>query len=101
MGRNLFRKISLLNRISLRRFMVILDCLTFILFYQEKEITWGNRWDRYLLNTDAQIHWYSIVNSLIIALFLTAMVAIIMLRTLNRDIALYNEEDLKVCVTKC
>ncbi|CAG8512008.1 3589_t:CDS:10 [Paraglomus brasilianum] len=62
---------------------------------EEKEITWGNRWDRYLLNTDAQIHWYSIVNSLIIALFLTAMVAIIMLRTLNRDIALYNEEDLK------
>jgi hypothetical protein len=32
---------------------------------------------------------------MIILLFLTAMVAIIMLRTLNKDIAMYNEEDLK------
>ena len=42
-----------------------------------------------------QVHWYSIVNSFIILLFLTAMVAIIMLRTLNKDIAMYNDEELK------
>lgn len=47
------------------------------------------------MSSDPQIHWYSIINSMIILLFLTAMVAIIMLRTLNKDIAMYNEEDLK------
>ncbi|CAG8439502.1 1799_t:CDS:10 [Ambispora gerdemannii] len=67
-----------------------------VLWQETKDVTWGNRWDLYLTNSDPQIHWYSIINSLIIALFLSAMVAIIMLRTLNRDIALYNEKDLKI-----
>lgn len=32
------------------------------------------RWDTYLLMGDEQIHWFSIVNSLMIVLFLTGMV---------------------------
>jgi transmembrane 9 superfamily member 2/4 len=40
---------------------------------------------------DEPIHWFSIVNSLMIVLFLTGMVAMIMLRTLRRDIAKYNQ----------
>jgi len=64
-------------------------------WHEETELKWGNRWDLYLTSQDPQIHWYSIINSLIILLFLTAMVAIIMLRTLNNDIAVYNEEDVK------
>jgi hypothetical protein len=38
--------------------------------------------------TDDQIHWSSIINSLMIVLFLTGMVAMIMMRTLRRDISL-------------
>ena len=72
--------------------------LFFILMKQEKEVAWGARWDRFLVNSDPNIHWYSIVNSLIILIFLSAMVAVIMLRTLHNDISLYNEEDNKVCV---
>jgi transmembrane 9 superfamily protein 2/4 len=41
--------------------------------------------------TDDQIHWFSIVNSLMIVLFLSGMVAMIMLRTLYRDISKYNQ----------
>jgi transmembrane 9 superfamily protein 2/4 len=37
------------------------------------------------------IQWFSILNSLIIVLFLSAMVAMIMLRTLHKDIARYNQ----------
>ncbi|KAF2918951.1 hypothetical protein DAI22_08g098100 [Oryza sativa Japonica Group] len=48
-------------------------------------------WDTYLLMTDDQIHWFSIVNSLMIILFLSGMVAMIMLRTLYRDISKYNQ----------
>jgi len=39
---------------------------------------------------EGEIHWLSIVNSLMIVLFLTGMVAMILLRTLHRDIAKYN-----------
>lgn len=40
---------------------------------------------------DEPIHWFSIINSLMIVVFLTGMVAMIMLRTLHRDIAKYNQ----------
>jgi Endomembrane protein 70 len=40
---------------------------------------------------DDQIHWFSIVNSLMIVLFLSGMVAMIMMRTLHRDISQYNQ----------
>lgn len=38
----------------------------------------------------AQVHWFSIVNSLLIVLFLTAMIAMILIRNLHRDIMRYN-----------
>ena len=40
---------------------------------------------------DDQIHWFSIINSLMIVLFLSGMVAMIMMRTLHRDISNYNQ----------
>lgn len=60
---------------------------------QESDIKWASRWDTYLLMTDDQIHWFSIINSLMIVLFLSGMVAMIMLRTLYRDISKYNQLD--------
>ena len=38
-----------------------------------------------------QVHWFSIANSLCVILFLTALVATILLRTLHNDIRKYNE----------
>ncbi|KAL0323951.1 UNVERIFIED_CONTAM: Transmembrane 9 superfamily member 8 [Sesamum calycinum] len=64
---------------------------TYDIAYQESEVKWASRWDTYLLMNDDQIHWFSIVNSLMIVLFLSGMVAMIMLRTLYRDISKYNE----------
>jgi transmembrane 9 superfamily protein 2/4 len=40
-----------------------------------------------------QIHWFSIVNSLMIVLFLTGMVAMIMMRTLHRDLDRYRQAE--------
>merc|ERR1719330_2094326 len=37
------------------------------------------------------IHWFAILNSLLILLFLSGMIAMILLRTLHRDIIQYNE----------
>jgi transmembrane 9 superfamily protein 2/4 len=53
---------------------------------------WSSRWD-YLLESmpSANIQWFSILNSLVIVLFLSGMVAMILLRTLHKDIARYNQ----------
>lgn len=58
---------------------------------QASDIRWASRWDTYLLMMDDQIHWFSIINSVMIVLFLTGMVAMIMMRTLARDIRQYNQ----------
>ncbi|KAL8189548.1 hypothetical protein R6Q57_029114 [Mikania cordata] len=64
---------------------------TYDVDFQESDIKWASRWDTYLLMADDQVHWFSIVNSLMIVLFLSGMVAMIMLRTLYRDISKYNQ----------
>ncbi|CAN1352394.1 Transmembrane 9 superfamily member 8 [Linum perenne] len=64
---------------------------TYDVDFLESDVKWASRWDAYLLMSDDQIHWFSIVNSLMIVLFLSGMVAMIMLRTLYRDISKYNE----------
>merc|ERR1719247_2726372 len=64
---------------------------TYDVQWSESDIRWAYRWDNYLKMAGGQIHWFSILNSLMIMLFLSGMVAMILLRTLHRDIAKYNE----------
>ena len=61
-------------------------------FTKNNEIRWASRWD-YVLKSMPQtrIQWFSILNSLVIVLFLSGMVAMILLRTLHKDIARYNQ----------
>ncbi|KAH7288215.1 hypothetical protein KP509_31G017400 [Ceratopteris richardii] len=66
---------------------------TYDVSFTESNIKWASRWDVYLNMSDDQIHWFSIINSLMIVLFLSGMVAMIMMRTLYRDISNYNELD--------
>lgn len=67
---------------------------TYSVTWQESPIIWGARWDAYFKMVDSQIHWFSIVNSLMVVLFLSGMVAMIMMRTLHRDFGVYNAVDL-------
>ncbi|XP_028760853.1 transmembrane 9 superfamily member 10-like [Neltuma alba] len=69
--------------------------LTYDVEFQESDIKWASRWDTYLLMADDQIHWFSIINSLLIVIFLSGMVAMIMLRTLYRDISTYNQLEIQ------
>lgn len=64
---------------------------TYDVTWTPSEQRWVSRWDLYLKMTGGEIHWFSILNSLMIMLFLSGMVAMILLRTLYRDIAKYNE----------
>ena len=64
---------------------------TYDVMFKMSDIRWASRWDTYLQMMDDQIHWFSIINSLMILLFLSGMVAMIMVRTLRRDISQYNQ----------
>jgi transmembrane 9 superfamily protein 2/4 len=64
---------------------------TYDVQWTESPIRWSTRWDAYLKMAGGQIHWFAILNSVVIVLFLSGMVAMILLRTLHRDIAKYNE----------
>jgi len=56
------------------------------------DIRWSSRWDVYLsLQGDEGVHWVSIINSAMIVAILSGMVALILVKTLHRDIARYNE----------
>jgi len=66
---------------------------TYDVQWRSSDIQWASRWDVYLSNNNTssdKVHWFSIVNSVVIVLFLAFMVAMILIRTLNRDISRYN-----------
>jgi transmembrane 9 superfamily protein 2/4 len=62
-------------------------------FWVPSDIKWASRWDIYLsmgnLYSD-NVHWFSIANSVIIAVFLMGLIAMIMVRALRIDIQKYN-----------
>lgn len=67
---------------------------TYSVTWQPSDTVWATRWDKYLHVVDPKIHWFSLVNSFIIVGFLTAMVAMVILRALRKDLARYNQLDL-------
>lgn len=65
---------------------------TYDVEWEPSDVKWAERWQVFLDSTDDEVHWFSIINSLMIVLFLSAMIAMILMRALNRDISRYNEE---------
>ncbi|KAK3892888.1 hypothetical protein Pcinc_003289 [Petrolisthes cinctipes] len=66
---------------------------TYSVEWVESNVPWASRWDIYLQMSDVQIHWFSIVNSLVVVFFLSGILTMIIIRTLRRDIARYNAEE--------
>ncbi|KAI2649868.1 Transmembrane 9 superfamily member 4 [Labeo rohita] len=66
---------------------------TYSVHWEESEVKWASRWDTYLTMSDVQIHWFSIVNSVVVVFFLSGILSMIIIRTLRKDIANYNRED--------
>jgi transmembrane 9 superfamily protein 2/4 len=68
---------------------------TYDVLWVHSDVKWASRWDVYLQMQwqDDEIHWFSIVNSSVILLFLSGMVAMIMLRILRKDLYRYNQLD--------
>lgn len=66
---------------------------TYSVEWHESKVHWSSRWDIYLQMSDLQIHWFSIINSLVVVFFLSGILTMIMVRTLRRDIARYNADE--------
>jgi len=65
---------------------------TYDVVWTNSDRRWASRWDIYLdMKTDKQVHWSSLMSSAGLILTLAAAIAAILLRTLYRDIAKYNE----------
>eukprot|EP00331_Platyophrya_macrostoma_P029188 CAMPEP_0176436774 /NCGR_PEP_ID=MMETSP0127-20121128/18185_1 /TAXON_ID=938130 /ORGANISM="Platyophrya macrostoma, Strain WH" /LENGTH=600 /DNA_ID=CAMNT_0017820191 /DNA_START=1 /DNA_END=1803 /DNA_ORIENTATION=- len=66
-----------------------------VTWLEEPNVAWATRWDIYMKGgeNDNRIHWMSIVNSLLIVVFLSFMVAMIMMRTLHKDFNKYNDPE--------
>jgi transmembrane 9 superfamily protein 2/4 len=66
---------------------------TYGVYWRLSPTPFATRWDKYLHVYDAKIHWFSLVNSAVIVVFLIGMVSTILVRTLKKDIARYNRLD--------
>ncbi|XP_068652756.1 transmembrane 9 superfamily member 11 [Aristolochia californica] len=61
--------------------------------FVESDIKWPSRWDAYLKMEGSKVHWFSILNSLMVIAFLAGIVLVIFLRTVRRDLTRYEELD--------
>ncbi|KAL5547668.1 hypothetical protein UlMin_002899 [Ulmus minor] len=66
---------------------------TYEVEFEESDIKWPSRWDAYLKMEGSKVHWFSILNSLMVITFLAGIVLVIFLRTVRRDLTRYEELD--------
>ncbi|KAE8699580.1 Transmembrane 9 superfamily member 11 [Hibiscus syriacus] len=66
---------------------------TYEVEFVKSDIRWPSRWDAYLKMEGARVHWFSILNSLMVITFLAGIVFVIFLRTVRRDLTRYEELD--------
>ncbi|CAA7409429.1 unnamed protein product [Spirodela intermedia] len=66
---------------------------TYEVEFVESDIRWPSRWDAYLKMEGAKVHWFSILNALVVILFLAGVVLATLLRTVRRDLMKYGELD--------
>eukprot|EP00978_Attheya_sp_CCMP212_P032262 scaffold125091_cov53-Attheya_sp.AAC.1 len=60
--------------------------------WEKSDLEWADRWDVYLIGSPGDdIRYFAILNSLMILLVLTGLVAIIMIRTLRKDMQTLEE----------
>ena len=60
---------------------------TYSVRFEESPIPWQQRWDAYLNSGgEAEVHWFSIINSTLLVLALGGLIALILARAVRRDL---------------
>ncbi|KAJ9528482.1 hypothetical protein QJQ45_020540 [Haematococcus lacustris] len=60
-------------------------------YWLDSRIKWTSRWDAYLRMPGGKVHWFSIATSLLVVLVMAVIVALILVRTVRRDLAKYEQ----------
>ncbi|KAF9692135.1 hypothetical protein EKO04_010096 [Ascochyta lentis] len=71
---------------------------TYSVYWREDDrLEWHNRWNMYFVAQDdnANVHWLAIINSLVICGLLTAVVSVILTRTIRGDIRGHHDLGIK------
>lgn len=86
-----------MDRNNIRQSQIIKEgekiLFTYDVQWRPSDVAWSSRWDIYLTEdhlVPAQVHWYSITNSILVVIFLSLLVISMLVRNLRRDIAAYN-----------
>jgi len=86
-----------MSRQHIRQAQIVKEGSTILYTYDvtwvASDVRWASRWDVYLSEdhmVPAQVHWYSITNSILVVVFLSCLVVSVLIRNLRRDIAGYN-----------
>jgi len=64
---------------------------TYDVKWQLSDIPWSSRWDAYLKMPGGRVHWFSIINSMLVVLVMAIVCAMILIRTVRRDLSQYEE----------
>ena len=64
---------------------------TYDVYWETSDITWASRWDAYMKMPGGRVHWFSIMNSLMVVVVMSCIVAMIMMRTIRRDLQKYEQ----------
>ena len=62
---------------------------TYSVEWEESPTPWATRWDNYLHVFDPRIHTFSLINSIVMVVFLCALVSSILVRSVNRDVCVF------------
>ena len=68
---------------------------TYDIIFEYSNITYASRWDHYR-STNRRIHWTGIIVSTSILIFLTLIIAILLTRSLKKDIENYNYQVVQI-----
>eukprot|EP00798_Chlamydomonas_sp_ICE-L_P015250 gene15250-21332_t len=60
-------------------------------YWEDSDIKWASRWDAYLKMPGGDVQWFSIINSILVVIVMSSIVAMILVRTVRRDLAKYEE----------
>lgn len=64
---------------------------TYDVYWEAVNTPWSSRWDAYLRMPGGKVHWFSILNSLMVVVVMSCIVAMIMMRTIRRDLQRYEQ----------
>lgn len=64
------------------------------IYWRESATPWATRWDAYLRVFDTKVHVFALVNSIVVVSSLCLMCAMVLMRSVTKDINRYNSIDL-------